>query len=104
MTAKMGSFSRTASESLFKTTIPQPSPRPYPSPLASNVLHLPSDASARRLQRGRNPAGPNSKLTPPARAKEDSPLCKLSQAKCTATSDDEQAVSREIDGPCTPKM
>src|SRR5437762_1847309 len=104
MTAKMGSLSRNASESLFNTTIPQPSPRPYPSPSASNVLHLPSLASACNLQSERNAEGANIKLTPPARAREDSPRCKLSQARWTVTSDDEHAVSREMDGPCTPKM
>ena len=44
-------------------------------------------------------SGRNMAFTPPARATEDSPSCRLWQARWTATRDDEQAVSRERLGP-----
>src|SRR5712691_4001020 len=47
--------------------------------------------------------GDNSALTPAAIARVDSPRHKLTQASCTATSDDEQAVSTAKLGPCRSK-
>ena len=47
--------------------------------------------------------GESSALTPAAIARLDSPRHKLAQASCTATSDDEQAVSTAKLGPCRSK-
>ena len=44
-------------------------------------------------------AGDRIRFTPPAKASVDSPFRKLAQAKWTATSDEEQAVSIERLGP-----
>ena len=44
------------------------------------------------------------RLTPPASARLHSPARRLCTARCTATSDDEQAVSSEMLGPCRPRM
>src|SRR3990167_8955247 len=43
-------------------------------------------------------------FVPPAIARVESPICKLLQAICTLTKDEEQAVSRIILGPCRPKV
>src|SRR4051812_18878822 len=45
-------------------------------------------------------SGPTITYTPPARARSLSPETKLSQALTMATSDEEQAVSIERQGPC----
>ena len=49
------------------------------------------------------PTGDSSRLTPPTRAASHSPLRMLWQARCRATSEDEQAVSSATLGPCKPK-
>ena len=46
--------------------------------------------------------GVKMRLTPPASAKSHSPARRLWQARCTATSADEQAVSMAMLGPCSP--
>ena len=43
-------------------------------------------------------------LTPPAIASRDSPWRRLWQPRCTAVSEDEQAVSTTIAGPSKPKV
>ena len=48
-------------------------------------------------------SGASSRLTPPASATAHSPACRLRHARCTATSEDEQAVSTARLGPCSPK-
>src|ERR1700748_331397 len=92
-----------ADESVFRTTTPHPSPRTYPSALASNVLQRPSGASIRDLEKLMFASGERIRFTPAARARLHSPARKLRQAWCTATSDAEQAVSIAIAGPCSPK-
>jgi hypothetical protein len=49
-----------------------------------------------------NPSGPQSTETPPASASEHSSARSVAQAKCSATSDDEQAVSTVTAGPSSP--
>ena len=59
----------------------------------------PVDDSAPLWSKPRNTAGDISRFTPPAMAVSHSPLRRLRQARCSATSDDEQAVSTVTDGP-----
>src|SRR5580698_2870278 len=95
----MLSPSRKASASGFRTTTPAPSPRTYPSASASNARDW--------LVGERNPPweaaivkfGVSIRLTPPASAIVLSPAHRERQARCTATRDDEQAVSTVRLGP-----
>lgn len=57
MTASTLSPSAMASSSLFNTTAPQPSPRPYPSASAENGLDRPSCASMPVFRHGISSAG-----------------------------------------------
>lgn len=59
----------------------------------------PSLATAPMVSKPTVAAGVRIRLTPPARATSDSPDRRLRTAWCTATSDDEQAVSIATDGP-----
>ncbi|RGC67277.1 hypothetical protein C5N14_19395 [Micromonospora sp. MW-13] len=43
-------------------------------------------------------------VTPPARARSHSPARSACTARCSATSDDEQAVSMETAGPSSPRV
>ena len=99
-TASTRSPSRSASESRLSTTTPQPSPRTKPSAAASKAWHAPVGdmrlglvEAARRGRREQqvDAAGEGQRRTRPVR--------RLWQARCTATSDDEQAVSTVTDGP-----
>lgn len=85
----------------LSTNVQQPSPRQYPSARRSNVWHRPSADSI--------PAAENacvtpavSSPTPVAAARGQWVRFKLDAAKCRATSDDEQAVSRDRHGPVSP--
>src|SRR6056297_390106 len=79
--------------------MPQPSPRQYPSPVASNV----------RQAVDRNPAffkaveaeEERIKFTPPANAIPTTPMRKSRTASLTVTREEEQAVSRVREGPRT---
>src|ERR1051325_6193284 len=102
MSASMLSPSATASDRRLSTTAPEPSPRTNPSADASNVLHLPSAARACDLERNTPIPGESIRLTPPATARRHSLLRRLWHARWTVTSDDEQAVSTAILGPCKP--
>src|ERR1700751_3498033 len=84
--------------------MPHPSPLTKPSAPSSNVLQRPSGAIKPALCNQANGSGASNTLTPPARTKSASPARKLWQARCTATNDDEQAVSTAIDGPLKPNM
>ncbi len=103
-TASTRSPSRSASESVRRTSIPTPSPQPVPSAPSANALHRPSTASPRCLLNSRNAAGVHMTATPPANAVVHSPLRSASQAQCSATSEDEQAVSTVATGPSKPKV
>ena len=92
-------------DSRLSTITPQPSPRTKPSAAASNVLQRPSGASMPHLrERAPSRRATASTLTPPASARSHSPARRLWQARCTATSDDEQAVSTATLGPRRPRM
>src|SRR6185312_555178 len=102
MSAQTRWLLRRASLSRSNTTTAAPSPKPVPSAAAANALHRPSGANPRWRANSVNTAGVVITVTPPARARDDSPLRSDPHAKWVATSDDEQAVSRVIAGPCNP--
>src|SRR5580698_8663623 len=94
--------SRRASDSRSTTTTPAPSAHPVPSAAAAYDLHRPSAARPRCRENPTNTPGVAITVTPPARARDDSPLRTDWQARCSATSDDEQAVSTVTAGPSRP--
>src|SRR5689334_3206994 len=102
MSASARSPSRCASEWRLSTSMPQPSPQPVPSAVSAKLLQRPSAASPRKRLNSMNTTGETSSVTPPLRATSHSPRRKPVQAKCSATSDDEHAVSTVSDGPCNP--
>src|SRR5215467_4088188 len=93
ITAWMGSLSTWAWDKGLSKMTPTPSLRTYPLALASPNLQRPSGANSVDLEYAIVIWGCKIRFTPPARANSLSPLRKLWQAKCTATSDDEQWVS-----------
>src|SRR5947209_20228551 len=96
----MGSPFASASERRLRTTSPQPSPRTKPSAPASNVLQRPLADIILIFERGTAPYGDKTRLTPPARARTESPVCKLWQGRWTAISGDERALSTATLGAC----
>src|SRR6267143_2932190 len=102
MRARTRSPAFTASDSLLSTTMPQPSPRTYPSAEASKVLQRPSGATICAAARVTLGQVARIRLTPPARAVSHSRFRSDEHARWIAVSDDEQAVSIDIDGPCKP--
>src|SRR6476469_1482380 len=101
-TASTRSPRRRASASRRSTTTPQPSPRTIPSADASNGLQRPSADSAPAASNTAVIPGDSNRFTPPTTAVEQSPACSALAAWCTATSDDEHAVSTVTLGPCAP--
>jgi len=87
-----------ASDSRSSNSIPTPSAQPAPSASAENALQRPSGASPRWRLNSRNRAGVDMTATPPASASAHSPWRSEWLARCTATSEDEQAVSIVIAG------
>ena len=81
----------------------QPSPRQYPSALASNVWHQPSVESIPYAAKARENFGPSSP-TPAAIATGHSPPISPVEARCAATSYEQHAVSSEIQGPVSPSV
>src|SRR5262245_36618454 len=79
--------------------IPTPSLRTIPLAAASNGLQRPSGLVAPAFANAIVTPGERIRFTPPARATDDSPDQMLRQAMWTATSEDEQAVSRAMLGP-----
>src|SRR5690606_27301506 len=79
-----------------------PSPRTNPFARASNVLQRPSGAIIRDLESVIVVSGERIRFTPPASAMRHSPALRLFTARCTATSDDEHAVSTATLGPWSP--
>ncbi len=73
-----------------------------PSAWSEYALQRPSAAIARCRLKPTNAPGVDMMLTPPARARELSPLRRDWQARCSATREEEQAVSRETAGPSKP--
>ncbi len=77
---------------------------PVPSAADAYALHRPSGDRPRCRENSTNMPGVDMTVTPPARAKEDSPVRSDWQARCSATSDDEHAVSTVTAGPSKPKV
>ena len=102
MTPQMRSPSASASARRFRTTMPQPSPRTYPFAEASNVLHRPSGDNIPAFPRSSSSRPDRIVCTPPASARSASPRNRADTAWCTATSDEEHAVSSAIAGPSRP--
>ncbi len=103
-TASTGWPSRVASERRSSTTMPTPSDQPVPSAAAANALQRPSAASPRWRLNSTNIPGVDITATPPASASEHSPSRSAPAARCSATSDDEQAVSTVTAGPSRPRV
>ena len=93
-----------ASDSRSSTTTPAPSAQPVPSAAAANGLHRPSPASPPCRENPANTAGDAITVTPPASARLDSPDRSDWHARCSATSDDEHAVSTDTAGPSSPRQ
>ena len=93
-----------ASSNRISTRTAAPSPRPYPSAASENVLLRPSEASARVCDKSTKDCAPDATCAPPTIAKSHRPDRKCSEPRCSATSDDEHAVSTAITGPCNPKL
>src|ERR1700753_2707156 len=102
MRASMRSPAFKASDSLLSTTMPQPSPRTYPSAEASNVLQRPSGATICAAARVTLGQLASIRLTPPANAVSHSRFRRDEHARWIAVSDDEHAVSIAREGPCNP--
>ncbi|RPK57501.1 hypothetical protein EES42_39140 [Streptomyces sp. ADI95-17] len=81
-----------------------PSPQPVPSASAENALQRPLLDSPRCRLNSVNAPGLDIRVTPPASAMEHSFLRSDWQAMCSATSDEEQAVSTVTAGPLKPKV
>ena len=69
---------------------------------SENALHRPSGARPRCRANSTNRYGVTMTVTPPASAIEHSPERSAWQARCSATSDDEHAVSTVTAGPSSP--
>ena len=102
-TASTGCPLRRASDSRSTTSTPTASDQPVPSAPAPKALQRPSGASARCRLKSIQPSGVASTETPQASASVDSPDRSDRQARCSVTSDDEQAVSTVRAGPSKPK-
>ena len=103
-TAYMRSRSRSASLSRFSTSTPAPSPNAYPSPRASNVIHLPSGDKYLPVHIVVKYLGRNIRLLRRIPPGLHSLFRRLWHAKCAATSPEEHAVSRDMLGPYQSKI
>ncbi len=81
-----------------------PSAQPVPSAACAYERHLPSGESARCLLNSVKTFGVAMTVAPPATASVHSPRRRACTARCTPTSDDEQAVSTVTAGPSKPKV
>ncbi len=103
-TASTGCPFLRACESRSSTSIPAPSPQLVPSAAAEKALHLPSRARPCCRENSANVPGVAITVTPPASARLHSPLRSAWQARCSATSEDEHAVSTVTAGPSSPSV
>ena len=100
MTAWIWSRSASAADRRLTTTVPTPSPSTKPSAEASNEAQRPRGDSMPDLPFQMCICGVIISAMPPATAISQSPPRIAWQARCSATSEDEQAVSMAIVGPC----
>ncbi|EYT81386.1 hypothetical protein CF54_19845 [Streptomyces sp. Tu 6176] len=98
-TARTGWPLRRASDSRSTSTRPMPSAQPVPSASSENDLERPSGDSPRCRANSTNVPGVDITVTPPTSAIEHSPARSALAARCSATSDDEHAVSMVTVGP-----
>ncbi len=103
-TARTGCPCRRASDRRSTRSTPTPSAMPKPSAVSAKALHLPSAASPRWRLNSTNGPGVAITVTPPARAMSHSPNRSPWTARCSATREDEQAVSTVTAGPSSPKV
>ncbi|CNG24598.1 Uncharacterised protein [Mycobacterium tuberculosis] len=82
--------------------MPTPSPHPVPSAASAYALHRPSVARPPCLVNSAYMNGVDITVTPPASARVHSSWRSEWQARCSATRDDEQAVSTDSAGPTNP--
>src|SRR6202008_2204326 len=94
---------RFASERRSSTRTPTPSDQATPSAPSAKDLQRPSGARPRWALKAMKEAGLAITVTPPARARPHSPFRRAPDARCMATSEEEQAVSMEIAGPSRPR-
>ncbi|CNG65298.1 Uncharacterised protein [Mycobacterium tuberculosis] len=94
--------SRRASDSRSTTSTPTPSPQVVPSAAPAYALQRASAASPPCRANSLNMPGVAITVTPPASAIAHSPLRSDCAAQCSATSDEEQAVSTVTAGPVRP--
>ncbi|GLZ28441.1 hypothetical protein Lesp02_06310 [Lentzea sp. NBRC 105346] len=95
---------RTASDNRSSSTSPTPSAIPNPSASAENARQRPSLDSPRSVAKPTSSTGVSMTVTPPANASEHSPDRSDWAARCSATSEDEQAVSTVTAGPSRPSV
>ncbi len=93
---------RRASESRSTSNTPTPSPQAVPSAAAANALTRPSWESPRCLLNSVKAAGVDITITPPTTASELSLVRSDCAARCSAVSEEEQAVSTVTAGPSNP--
>ncbi|GLW76031.1 hypothetical protein Aglo01_05130 [Actinokineospora globicatena] len=91
-----------ASDSFSTTSTATPSDHPVPSAAAANDLHRPSAANPFCRANSANTAVDGTTVTPPTSAIEHSPARNARIAMCSATNDDEHAVSMVTAGPSSP--
>ncbi len=103
-TARIGWPLRIASDWRSSTSMPTPSAQPVPSAASANDLHRPSAASPPCRSNSPNPSGEAITVTPPASASEHSPDRSDWAAQCSATSEEEHAVSTVTAGPSRPSV
>ncbi|PSK59779.1 hypothetical protein B0E53_06907 [Micromonospora sp. MH33] len=104
ITARIGWPLRRASESRSTSSTPAPSPQLVPSAAAANALTRLSGARPRCRLNPTNTPGVDITVTPATRAREHSAARSAWPAQCSATSDEEQAVSTETAGPSSPRV
>ncbi|GAA1158911.1 hypothetical protein GCM10009664_28480 [Kitasatospora gansuensis] len=102
ITASTGCPLRRASDSRSSSSTPAPSDQPVPSADSENALQRPSGARPRWRLKAMNGDGVDITITPPASASVHSLRRSASAARCSAISEEEQAVSTERDGPSRP--
>src|SRR5437764_14264394 len=103
MTPIIGSPSPRARSSFLRNTNPTPSPRQYPSPLASKGFVWPVGLKKFALMRFSHRYGLVQTFTPPARAADTVPALIALQAASMATDEARHAVSNVIEGPVHPQ-
>ena len=104
MTARMWSRSASASLSRFSSTMPAPDVYTTPEAALSNGRHRPSRLSVPSCSHQYPWPNGTSRSTPPASASSHSPARSAAAARCTVTSELEQAAATAMLGPRRPSL